>query len=70
VLAAAQQAFVAAENTTVMEMVDSGEGVWRCHSGFECTAVCPSNVDPAWRIMDMRRRIIGRRIKRLFGMRE
>ena len=70
VLAASQQAFVATGNTTVIEMVDSGEGVWRCHSGFECTAVCPSNVDPAWRIMDMRRRIIGRRIKRLFGNRE
>jgi succinate dehydrogenase / fumarate reductase iron-sulfur subunit len=66
VLAAAQQAYVATGNTSVIELVDSGEGVWRCHSGFECTAVCPSNVDPAWRIMDMRRRVIGRRLKRIF----
>ena len=67
VLAAAQQAFKATGNPAALDMADQGEGVWRCHSGFECTAVCPSNVDPAWRIMDMRRRVIGQRIKRLFG---
>jgi succinate dehydrogenase / fumarate reductase iron-sulfur subunit len=49
------------------DWVDGADGVWRCHSGFECSAVCPSNVDPAWRIMDLRRQIIFRRIRRIFG---
>ena len=66
VLAAAQQSFLITGNPSAFELTDSAEGIWRCHSGFECTAVCPSNVDPAWRIMDLRRRVIGRRIKRLF----
>lgn len=47
---------------------DCAEGVWRCHSGFECSEVCPSNVDPAWRIMDLRKRIIRWRIRKIFGL--
>jgi succinate dehydrogenase / fumarate reductase iron-sulfur subunit len=50
-----------------LDFGDSENGVWRCHSGFECSIVCPSNVDPAWRIMDLRKRIIGHRLKKLFG---
>lgn len=48
----------------LMSLVDSDIGVWRCHSAFECTTVCPSNVDPAWRIMDLRKKIISERLKR------
>jgi succinate dehydrogenase/fumarate reductase iron-sulfur protein len=50
------------------DLVDNQDGVWRCHSAFECTEVCPSNVDPAWRIMDMRKRIISSRIKNFLGI--
>jgi succinate dehydrogenase / fumarate reductase iron-sulfur subunit len=50
-----------------LELGDAENGVWRCHSGYECSVVCPSNVDPAWRIMDLRKRIVGYRIKKLFG---
>ncbi len=48
-------------------LADQEDGVWRCHSIYECTAVCPSFVDPAWRIMDLRRQAIGQRFKRFFG---
>jgi succinate dehydrogenase / fumarate reductase iron-sulfur subunit len=51
----------------VLQLVDCEDGIWRCHSAFECTAVCPSNVDPGWRIMDLRGQAIGIRLKRLFG---
>ena len=51
----------------LLDFADQGNGVWRCHSAFECTAVCPSNVDPAWRIMDLRRKVVGRKFKKLFG---
>ncbi|MEI7990783.1 MAG: 4Fe-4S dicluster domain-containing protein, partial [Chloroflexota bacterium] len=50
-----------------LRLVDSEVGVWRCHSAFECTAVCPSNVEPGWRIMDLRKQVIGMRIMKLFG---
>lgn len=66
ILAAAQQNGVD-RNPRIMELVDSAEGVWRCHSVYECTEVCPSFVEPAWRIMDLRKQVVSRRIKNLFG---
>ena len=53
-------------NPELMGLVDNENGVWRCHSVFECTAVCPSNVDPARRIMDLRTQIIKERVGGLF----
>ena len=51
----------------VLKHVDSEDGVWRCHSAFECTAVCPSFVDPGRRIMALRTEVVSQKIKRLFG---
>jgi succinate dehydrogenase / fumarate reductase iron-sulfur subunit len=51
----------------LLEIVDNEDGVWRCHSAYECTAVCPANVQPAWRIMDLRRQVVKARLKRLFN---
>jgi succinate dehydrogenase/fumarate reductase iron-sulfur protein len=53
-------------NPELLKLVDTEDGVWRCHSVFECTAVCPSNVDPARRIMDLRTQIIKERVGGLF----
>jgi succinate dehydrogenase/fumarate reductase iron-sulfur protein len=53
----------------LMELVDSDIGLWRCHSAYECTAVCPSNVDPAGRIMGLRRQVLGARLKSWFRIR-
>lgn len=55
------------DNPMVLKQVDSEDGVWRCHSAFECTAVCPSFVDPARRIMALRTEVVSQKIKRLFG---
>jgi succinate dehydrogenase / fumarate reductase, iron-sulfur subunit len=41
----------------ILDLVDSDHGVWQCRSIWACSAVCPSAVDPAARIMDLRRRI-------------
>jgi succinate dehydrogenase / fumarate reductase iron-sulfur subunit len=51
----------------VMAIVDQEHGCWRCHAAFECSEVCPSNVDPAAMIMALRRelllrKLIGRRV--------
>jgi succinate dehydrogenase / fumarate reductase iron-sulfur subunit len=38
--------------------VNSRDGVWRCHSVFECTAVCPAGVNPAYQIAQLRRDLL------------
>ena len=53
-------------NPELLAIVDSEDGVWRCHSAFECTAVCPSFVDPARRIMDLRTQVMKQRMNNLF----
>lgn len=51
----------AARNINVPEVraqVESENGVWRCHSAFECTEVCPANVQPASAIMNLRKSLL------------
>lgn len=50
------------------ELADCDHGAWRCHTGWECTAVCPSDVDPAGLLVALRRKLVGYKIRRLFGM--
>lgn len=54
-------------NPELLQLVEGENGLWRCHSAFECTEVCPSLVDPARRIMDLRTQVVKERIKRLFS---
>lgn len=68
VLGAAHQEISGAPLPELLRLVDHQTGVWRCHSAFECSEVCPSNVDPGWRIMDLRKKIFKVKIKRFFGM--
>ncbi len=53
----------------VLEWADDEDGVWRCHAAFECTEACPSNVNPAARIMALRGVLVGGRL-RLPGLRK
>jgi succinate dehydrogenase / fumarate reductase iron-sulfur subunit len=43
---------------TILKMVDNEQGCWRCHAAMECSAACPSNVDPGGLIMYLRNRLI------------
>ena len=70
VMAAAQHVYRQTGDPALIDLVDCQDGIWRCHSAFECTAVCPSNVDPAWRIMDLRKATVARRIKKIFSPRK
>lgn len=45
----------------LLELADDEQGVWRCHSAWECTETCPQNVRPAEAIMALRRRIFAQR---------
>ena len=66
VLAAAQQQFPE-KTQLLLNQVDCANGVWRCHSAYECSEVCPSNVEPGWRILDLRKQVIVWKIKKMFG---
>lgn len=47
----------------VLDWADDEDGVWRCHAAFECTEACPSNVNPAARIMALRGVLVGGRLR-------
>jgi succinate dehydrogenase / fumarate reductase iron-sulfur subunit len=53
--------------TTLLDLAGSEQGVWQCHSAYECTAVCPAEANPAGHIMELRRRLILQKMKNLFG---
>jgi len=57
-------------NKNLLPLVDSADGVWRCHSAFECNEVCPSNVEPGSKIMHLRQTVIAQRVRNLFGSRK
>jgi succinate dehydrogenase / fumarate reductase iron-sulfur subunit len=58
------------DDVGLTDLADSQDGLWRCHNTFECTAVCPSFVEPARQIMAARKRLLGQHLKRLLGLRK
>lgn len=66
VLAAAQHGYAQNCDFSLLQLADHHDGIWRCHSAYECSAVCPSLVDPGWRIMDFRKKIITGHFSQLF----
>ena len=60
VLAAAQPNM---NDADVRTQVSGQNGVWRCHSAFECTEVCPAGVEPATAIMNLRKELLISMIK-------
>ena len=69
---AMQAAFGRAQDVTsepgqseqLLDLADGEHGVWRCHGAWECTARCPQQVDPAESIMQQRRDLLRRRLRR------
>ena len=50
-----------------LDAVANERGLWRCHTMFECAAVCPKGISPTLAIQQLKRRAIGRKLKRIFG---
>lgn len=46
----------------LIDWADQPDGAWRCHAAFECTEACPSDVNPAGRIMELRGLLMGGRV--------
>jgi succinate dehydrogenase iron-sulfur subunit len=61
VLAAARRNM---DDPEVRSQVEGQDGVWRCHSAFECTEVCPAGVEPASAIMNLRKELMVSIIRR------
>jgi succinate dehydrogenase / fumarate reductase iron-sulfur subunit len=57
----------AADVMRVMANVNQEHGCWRCHAAFECSEVCPSNVDPAAMIMALRKHLLKHTLRSLVG---
>jgi succinate dehydrogenase / fumarate reductase iron-sulfur subunit len=55
----------AGEAEQLLRLVDGENGVWRCHGAWECTEACPQGVQPAERIMRLRRDLVARRLRAL-----
>jgi succinate dehydrogenase / fumarate reductase, iron-sulfur subunit len=56
-----------ADTRAVLGLVDDAHGAWRCHTAFECSAVCPGGVGPGEAIMRLRGRLLRDRLPRLVG---
>ena len=55
----------AVERTRLLELADDEQGVWRCHSAWECTEACPQNVFPGGSDYGTAKRNTGQRFKNL-----
>jgi succinate dehydrogenase / fumarate reductase iron-sulfur subunit len=49
----------------VLALASEPDSVWRCRDAMQCTVVCPSAVDPAGALLDLRRHVAARGLKRL-----
>jgi succinate dehydrogenase / fumarate reductase iron-sulfur subunit len=52
------------EQAHLLALANGEHGVWRCHSAFECVEACPQAVDPAGKIMALRRQLVSQRFKK------
>jgi succinate dehydrogenase / fumarate reductase iron-sulfur subunit len=48
----------------VLALAAEPDSVWRCRDAMECSAVCPSAVDPARALLTLRRHVAWRGLKR------
>ena len=53
------------EKAHLMALANGEHGIWRCHGAFECTEACPQAVDPAGKIMALRREVTVNRLKKV-----
>jgi succinate dehydrogenase / fumarate reductase iron-sulfur subunit len=49
----------------VLDLAAEPDSVWRCRDALECSAVCPTGVEPALALLTLRRHIAANRTRRL-----
>lgn len=46
-----------------VKVLDHENGVWRCHTVFNCAEACPKKINPTWSIEALKRRSMVNRLK-------
>ena len=46
-----------------LSIVAGGDGIWRCHTIFNCAEACPKRINPTWSIQQLKRKSALRRLK-------
>jgi succinate dehydrogenase / fumarate reductase iron-sulfur subunit len=45
-----------------LDLIDQTDGVWRCHTIFNCVEVCPKEINLTWHISQLKKRLVGREL--------
>lgn len=53
-----------------LQVAASEQGIWRCHTIFECTAVCPKGIPITAAIQGLKRKVMVSKLKGLIGLGE
>ncbi|XGI82962.1 succinate dehydrogenase/fumarate reductase iron-sulfur subunit [Halorutilales archaeon Cl-col2-1] len=46
-----------------LEMLNESHGLWRCHTQFNCTDVCPKGISPTEAIMEMSKEAVKQKLR-------
>lgn len=45
-----------------LDIIDSPDGVWRCHTIFNCVEACPKEINITWHISQLKKRCVSREL--------
>ena len=45
-----------------LDLIDSADGLWRCHTIFNCVEACPKEIDITWHISQLKKAALSREI--------
>jgi succinate dehydrogenase / fumarate reductase iron-sulfur subunit len=45
-----------------MDIVDTQDGIWRCHTIFNCIEACPKEINITWHISQLKKALVNREI--------
>jgi len=43
-----------------MKILDTNDGVWRCHTIFNCVEACPKDINLTWHISQIKKKLVSR----------
>lgn len=45
-----------------LQVMDTADGVWRCHTIFNCVEACPKDINLTWHISEVKKRLVSREL--------
>lgn len=43
-----------------LDLIDTQDGIWRCHTIFNCVEACPKKIDITWHISQLKKKLVAR----------